>query len=129
MSDSPDSDSPDWDPFRALSRRVLREGAPLVLTEDVRALVLRTAREVAISDAEQALATDAGARELIGECARRIKDGSWLLMRALHRMYRHQEAGDYDSARQEMRDVLSVEVVPFYRMLAQEQLDDMADEP
>ncbi len=38
------SDSPDWNPFHALSRRVLREGAPLVLTEDVRALVLRTAR-------------------------------------------------------------------------------------
>ncbi|RKH42223.1 DUF2379 domain-containing protein [Corallococcus sicarius] len=50
-------------------------------------------------------------------------------MRALHRMYGHEESGDYDSARQEMRDVLAVEVVPYYRQLAQEQLDDLDDEP
>ncbi len=119
----------DWDPIRGLAQRVLRHGAPLELTEDVRALLLRTAREVAISDAEQALATDAGARELLGECARRIHDGSVRLMRALSRMYRHQEVGDFDSARQEMRDVLSVEVVPLYREIAQEQLEDMDDKP
>jgi len=28
-----------------------------------------------------------------------------------------------------MRDALSVEVVPLYREIAQEQLEDMADEP
>ena len=50
-------------------------------------------------------------------------------MDALHRMYRHQKAGDFDSARQEMRDVLAVEVVPRYRETAQGQLDDMAVEP
>jgi DUSAM domain-containing protein len=44
-------------------------------------------------------------------------------------MYRHQEVGDFDSARQEMRDVLSVEVVPLYREIAQEQLEDMDDKP
>ena len=127
MSDS--SDSPDWDPFRALSRRVLREGAPLVLTDEVRALVRRTASEVAISEVDTALSTEAGALALLGEMERRIREGSHRLTDAIHLMHRHRKAGDYDRARQEMRDVLSVEVVPFYRMLAQEQLDDMADEP
>ncbi|RKG66901.1 DUF2379 domain-containing protein [Corallococcus exercitus] len=119
----------DWNPIRALARRVLREGAPLELTDEVRALLLRTAREVAVTDAAAALRTEAGAYELLRECSRRITDGSNRLMDALHRMYRHQKAGDYDSARQEMRDVLAVEVVPHYRETAQGQLDDMADAP
>jgi len=125
------SEKIDWDPIRALARRVIREGAPLVLSDDVRALLRRTTREVGISDAdaEQALATEEGALELLRESSRRITDGSNRLMDALHRMYRHQKAGDFDSARQEMRDVLAVEVVPRYRETAQGQLDDMADEP
>lgn len=119
----------DWEPFRELAQRALRNGAYLDLTDDERALLLRTAREVAISDAAAVVVTGAGARELVAECSRRIKEGSWRLMRALHRMYRHQERGDYDSARQEMRDVLSVEVVPYYRELARGQLEDMGDTP
>jgi DUSAM domain-containing protein len=124
------SEKIDWDPIRALARRVIREGAPLVLSDDVRALLLHTAREVGISDAdaEQALATEEGALELLRESSRRITDGSNRLMDALHRMYRHQKAGDFDSARQEMRDVLAVEVVPRYRETAQGQLDDLAYE-
>ena len=120
----------DWDPIRALARRVLGEGAPLIVSDDVRALLRRTAREVGISDADtaQSLATDEGALELLRESSRRITDGSNRLMDALHRMYRHQKAGDFDRARQEMRDVLAVEVVPRYRETAQGQLDDMADE-
>ncbi|CAM4417659.1 DUSAM domain-containing protein [Corallococcus exiguus] len=120
---------PDWDAIRDLSRRVLREGAPLALTQDVRALILRTADEVGIDSASEALRTDAGALTLLRECARRITDGSNRLMDALHRMFRYQDAGDYERARQEMRDVLSVEVVPYYREAAQGQLDDMADAP
>ncbi|MBN8472804.1 DUSAM domain-containing protein [Corallococcus exiguus] len=120
---------PDWDAIRDLSRRVLREGAPLALTQDVRALLLRTADEVGIDSASEALRTDAGALTLLRECARRITDGSNRLMDALHRMFRYQDAGDYERARQEMRDVLSVEVVPYYREAAQGQLDDMADAP
>jgi DUSAM domain-containing protein len=125
------SEKIDWDPFRALARKVLREGAPLILSDDVLALLRRTAREVGISDVDtaQALATDEGALELLRESSRRITDGSNRLMDALHRMYRHQKAGDFDSARQEMRDVLAVEVVPRYRETAQGQLDDMADDP
>ncbi|RKH97466.1 DUSAM domain-containing protein [Corallococcus sp. AB038B] len=120
---------PDWDAIRDLSRRVLREGAPLALTQDVHALLLRTADEVGIASAAEALLTDAGALTLLRECARRITDGSNRLMDALHRMFRYQDAGDYERARQEMRDVLSVEVVPYYREAAQGQLDDMADAP
>ncbi|ABF93154.1 hypothetical protein MXAN_4376 [Myxococcus xanthus DK 1622] len=125
------SEKIDWDPIRALARRVIREGAPLVLDDDVRALLRRTAREVGISDAnaEQALSTEVGALELLRESSRRITDGSNRLMDALHRMYRHQKAGDFDSARQEMRDVLSVEVVPHYREVAEGQLEDLEDEP
>lgn len=44
-------------------------------------------------------------------------------------MWRYQRAGDYDSARRQMRDVLAVEVVPYYRAMAQGQLDDLADDP
>jgi DUSAM domain-containing protein len=122
---------PDWDPIRALARRVIREDAPLVLTPEVRTLLRRSAREVAIrdADAEQALATEAGATELLREIAKRITEGSNRLMDALHRMYRHQKAGDFGSARQEMRDVLDVEVVPFYRETAREQLEEMDDKP
>ncbi|NOK06902.1 MULTISPECIES: DUSAM domain-containing protein [Myxococcus] len=120
---------PNWDLFRALSRRVLRDGMPLVLTEDVRTLLLHTAREVAILDAELALRTEEGALALIRETGRRITDGSNRLTDALHVMWQHQRAGDYNSARQLMRDVLAVEVVPYYRELAQGQLDDMSDEP
>jgi DUSAM domain-containing protein len=123
------SNNPDWNPFRALSRRVLREGAPLVLTDDVRTLLLRTAQEVAITDADAALRTEEGSLALLREAARRITEGSHRLTDAIHRMHRHRKAGDYDNARQEMRDVLSVEVVPLYREIAQEQLEDMADAP
>ncbi|WIG97882.1 DUSAM domain-containing protein [Myxococcus sp. SDU36] len=123
------ADRPDWSLFRALSRRVLRDGVPLVLTETVRMLLLRTAHEVAIHDAETALSTEEGALALMSEAARRITDGSNRLTDALHMMWQHQRVGDYNRARQLMRDVLAVEVVPYYRVLAQGQLDDMADEP
>ncbi|MBZ4413247.1 DUSAM domain-containing protein [Myxococcus sp. XM-1-1-1] len=113
----------DWTPFRALARRVLRDGEMLPLTEEVRDLLRRTAHEVALAEAE--VETQEGALAVLRECSRRITEGSNRLGDALHRMYRHQETGDYDSARQEMRDVLAVEVVPLYREIAQGQLDDM----
>ncbi|WP_371928480.1 DUF2379 family protein [Myxococcus vastator] len=44
-------------------------------------------------------------------------------------MYQHKRAGDLDSARQEMRDVLAAEVVPHYRAVAQGQLNLLDDAP
>ncbi|MCE9667716.1 DUSAM domain-containing protein [Myxococcus stipitatus] len=120
---------PSWSAFRDLARRVLREDAPLTLTDDVRTLMLRTAEEVSIPDAEEALSTRDGALALLREAERRIGDGSNRLTDALHRMWKFQRQGDYDSARQQMREVLAVEVVHYYRELAMEQLDGMADEP
>ncbi|RKH20132.1 DUF2379 domain-containing protein [Corallococcus sp. CA047B] len=107
----------DWNPIHALARQVLREGNPLVVTDDVRDLLLRTAREVALSDAD--VSNDASALTVLRECSRRITDGSNRLGDALHRRYHNEGKGDYDSARQEMRDVLSVEVVLLYREIAQ----------
>ncbi|RKH69449.1 DUF2379 domain-containing protein [Corallococcus interemptor] len=121
--------TPDWSPFRALARRVLREGAPLTLGDDVRTLILRTAEEVSITDAEAALSTSAGALALVREAERRISEGSNRLTDALHVMWRFQGQGDYERARQQMRDVLAVEVVPYYRELALEQLAGMTGEP
>ncbi|NBD13792.1 DUSAM domain-containing protein [Corallococcus silvisoli] len=121
------NDGPDWDPIRALARQVLRDGAPLELTDDVRDLLRRTAHEVALGGAD--VNTQAGALATLRECSRRITEGSNRLGDALHRMYDHRRKGDYDSARQEMRDVLAVEVVPLYLDIAQGQLEAMADEP
>lgn len=121
--------TPDWSPFRALARRVLREGASLTLSGDMRILVLRTAEEVSIVDAEAALSTSAGALALVREAERRIAEGSNRLTDALDRMWSFQRQGDFDSARQQMHDVLAVEVVPYYRELALEQLSGMSDEP
>ncbi|GHG84111.1 DUSAM domain-containing protein [Comamonas sp. JC664] len=124
------SDDLDWTPVRALARRI-REGEHLTLTNDVRGLLERTASEVGISqtDAAPALAGVETAEALLLECAKRIKEGSDRLMDALYRAKRYRLAGDFDNARQEMRDVLAVEVVPHYREIAESQLEDMADEP
>lgn len=125
------ADELDWDPIRTLARRVLRDGEPLVLTTDVRELLARTALEVGLSDADaaSALVSSTSALELLQECSRRIREGSSRMVNALHRMYQHKRAGDLDSARQEMRDVLAAEVVPHYRAVAQGQLDLLEDAP
>ncbi|QSQ25265.1 DUSAM domain-containing protein [Pyxidicoccus parkwayensis] len=123
-------DELDWTPVRALARRV-QNGERLTLTDDVRELLERTAAEVGISkaDAASALASADTAKALVLEAARRIKDGSDRLMDALYRAKRYRLAGDFDRARQEIRDVLAVEVVPHYREIAETQLEDMAGEP
>jgi len=123
-------DELDWAPIRDLARRV-RNGERLTLTDDVRELLERTASEVGMSkaDAASALASTASAEALVLELARRIKEGSDRLMDALHRAKRFRLAGDFDSARQELREVLAVEVVPHYREIAEGQLEDLAKEP
>lgn len=48
-------------------------------------------------------------------------------MPALRRMYDLRDAGNLERAREQMRKVLAVEVVPFYRRIAQGQLDQLDD--
>jgi DUSAM domain-containing protein len=117
----------DWDPIRALAKRVLEQGEPLELTEETRALLVRSAREVAMSDedAESALRSLSTATTLLQEVWRRIFEGSWRLSRAQNRAYDLRDAGNLDGARQIMRDVLAVEVVPFYREQAEIALEKL----
>ncbi|WP_426749127.1 DUSAM domain-containing protein [Myxococcus sp. Y35] len=116
----------DWDPVRELARRV-EEGEPLSLTSEVRALLLRSAREVGISEEEaQAAVTGvAPATALLLEMRRRIRDGSQRLMRALTGARRLREAGDKAGARALLEDVLAVEQVPLYREQAELALNDL----
>lgn len=116
-----------WHPIRMLDNRV-KQGEPLVLSADVLDLLRRTAPTVAISAAEleAALTSVENATALLHEMRRRITEGSNRLGDALHLMYRLRDRGDLEGARQQMRDVLAVEVVPFYREVAEGQLDDLS---
>ncbi|OJH38859.1 DUSAM domain-containing protein [Cystobacter ferrugineus] len=117
----------DWDELRALAQKVLDRGTPLELTDETRSLLTRTAQQVAISqqDVENALHGVSTATTLLREIRQRIRDGGIRYGDALHRAYRLRDQGNLDGARQQMRDVLSVEVVPFYRERAEMALDDM----
>ncbi|ABF92107.1 Myxococcus xanthus paralogous family TIGR02267 protein [Myxococcus xanthus DK 1622] len=121
----------DWNPIRALARRVLREGQPLVLSDEVRALLLRSAREVAIRDADvgRALATDVDALKLLEAISDRIRKGSLRLSRTLSEAVRRRDAGDVDGARQLLHDALAVEVVPIYRDSLYAYVESLDDEP
>jgi DUSAM domain-containing protein len=114
-----------WNDVRALAKRVLEGGEPLVLTDEVHTILRRTAREVAIdaTEVEQALRAEPEAIALLREVNRRIRDGSHRLSRALAQMYRLRDMGDLEGARQQMREVLAMEVVPHYRDIAQTSLE------
>jgi len=118
--------APDWDEVWEWSNRV-RAGEPLVLTRHVQSILRRAAREVAISDTEtdRALGTVHRATLLLRKIRERIHTGSRRLTRALHQMYILRDAGDLEGARQQMRNVLEVEVIPFNWMIAQNQLDQL----
>lgn len=119
------SDEINWDPIRDLAQRVLERSETLELSEDTRALLLKSAREVAISeqDAEDALRTLPTATTLLREIRHRIGEGSRRLSRTRSRAYELRDAGDLDGARQLMRDALAVEVVPLYREQAETLLN------
>ncbi|MBN8230656.1 DUSAM domain-containing protein [Corallococcus macrosporus] len=113
-----------WDDVRDLSRRV-SAGEPFTLTAESRAILQRTGPQVGIpvADVQQAIQSEAGAATLLTEIARRIRDGSNRLSRALSEVTKRQEAGDMDGARQVLRDIVEDEVVPLYRDIAQIQLE------
>ncbi|HEX8821810.1 MAG TPA: DUSAM domain-containing protein [Archangium sp.] len=118
------SEKTDWNLLRALARRVLNDGEPLVLTENVCALLRRTGGQVALGETavEQALSDVPHATSLLREISRRIADGSHRLTPALVNMYRLRDAGDIEGACRLMEEVLAVEVVPLYRDIASGEL-------
>ncbi|WP_434384277.1 DUSAM domain-containing protein [Melittangium boletus] len=111
----------DWDDVWELARDVLENGAPFNLTDEMRALLSRAAQQVALGkqDTEDALRGVPTAKALLREINRRIHDGSWRLTDARNRAKTSRDKGDFDGAQQVMRDVLAVEVVPFYREQAE----------
>ncbi|RKH11159.1 DUSAM domain-containing protein [Corallococcus sp. CA047B] len=119
-------DQRDWDAVSDLDRD-LRNGTALEITEELRDLLRRTAVDVAIpaAEAERALQREADAATLTTEVARRIREGSRRLSRALTESTRRQEAGDMNGARQALRDAQAVEVVPLYVDIAQIQLESL----
>jgi DUSAM domain-containing protein len=119
-----------WGQVRALALRV-QQGRPLELRDDLRDFLRQTAPSVAISGAEakEALTTAEGTEALLALMLKRMEDGKQRLSQALYRMIRCQEAGDLEGARQQMRDLLAVEVVPVYRRAAEENLAGLEEPP
>jgi len=117
----------DWEPIRALGQRVIERGEPLELSDEVRALLQRSAEEVALSseDAENALRSVPTATSLLGEIRRRIREGSAQLGAATIRAYDLRDDGDLDGACRQMEEVLAVEIVPLYRERAEAMLREM----
>jgi DUSAM domain-containing protein len=114
----------DWNQVWELNQRVQR-GETVELTEEVRELLRRAGPTVALSstEIEMALASEGSAAALIHRIDARVHEGSRRLSAALNRMYRLRDSGDVEGARQQMRDVLAVEVVPHYRAIAEGQLE------
>ncbi len=120
----------DWNQVWELNQRVQR-GETVGLTEEVRELLRRAGLTVALdsTEIELALASPETTAGLIQRIDARVHEGSRRLSAALNRMYRLRDSGDIEGARQQMRDVLAVEVVPHYRDIAEgqlERLDDLA---
>jgi DUSAM domain-containing protein len=114
----------DWEPIRALGRRVIERDEPLELSDEVRALLQRSAEEVALSpeDVASALRSVPTAATLLREITRRIDEGSDRLCKAQLQASDLQDAGDLDGASRLMEEVLAVEVVPHYRRIAETEL-------
>jgi DUSAM domain-containing protein len=123
------SEKNDWQPLQDLARRVLEHNEPLVLTEDVSALLRRTGGQVAVdaTEVEQALSDVPRATSLLREISCRIAEGSHRLGPALSRMYRLRDAGDIEGACRQMEEVLAVEVVPLYRNIASGELEKLEE--
>jgi len=123
------SEKTDWNFLRDLAQRVLKDGEPLVLTKNVRALLRRTGEQVALDaeEVEQALSDVPRATRLLRKIARRISVGTRRLTPALLRMYRLIEKGDIEGARNQMEKVLAVEVVPLYRNIASGELEKLEE--
>jgi DUSAM domain-containing protein len=117
-----------WHQIRELDNQIVR-GEALELSERVRDLLRRAAPTVAIGsdDAEVALSNVESATALLRKMRERIREGSNRIGDALFRMYDLQKTGDLEGARQQMRAVLAVEVVPHYREIAEGEIEKLDD--
>ncbi|MDC0712715.1 DUSAM domain-containing protein [Stigmatella sp. ncwal1] len=90
-----------------LQHPAIWQGEPLELTADVRTLLRRSAREVAIpaENVQQALRSLRTAKPLLRKIRKRIEDGAWRWMLAEHRARRLQDVGDLERARKLARIV------------------------
>jgi DUSAM domain-containing protein len=120
----------DRDQLVVLMQRI-QQGHALELTDDLRALLRRTAPTAAVSEAEteEALKSPEGAEALMGMILSRFQKGERRFLRSMYQMTSLRDAGDLEGARQQMRDVLAVEIVPQYRRMAEEQLRGLDSPP
>jgi DUSAM domain-containing protein len=102
----------------------LQQGHALELTDDLLDLLRRTAPTAAISEAEtkESLKSPEGAEAIMGMTLSRFRESERRFLDAMYRMTSLRDSGDVEGARQQMRDVLAVEIVPQYRQMAEEQL-------
>lgn len=123
-------DLPDRDQLAVLAQRI-QQGHALELTDDLRALLRRTAPTAAVSETEteEALKSPEGAEALMGMILSRFQKAGRRFLRAMFRMTSLRDSGDIEGARQQMRDVLAVEVVPRFRQAAEEQLRGLDSPP
>jgi DUSAM domain-containing protein len=115
-----------WHQVRTLDNQV-RQGVALELTDEVLDLLRLVVPTVGMSEteAERTLSDVESATVLLHEVRRRITEGSHRLMRSLEQMYTLRDEGDLDGARQQMRDLLAVEVVPYYREIAEDEIEKL----
>lgn len=120
----------DWVQLPVLLHRV-QQGNALELNDGMRAFLFRIASSVAISEAEtaEALTNSMKAGALLGKIMGQINQGSERLQKALIRMMRMRDSGNLEEARQEIRDVLAVEVIPKFRREAEELLAGLDELP
>jgi DUSAM domain-containing protein len=126
----PDPALPDRPQLVALAHRI-QQGHVLEFSDELHALLRRTAPTAAISEAEteEALKSPEGAEALMRMILSRFQQGERRILGSLYRMTSLRDAGDLEGARQQMRDVLAVEVVPLYRQMAEEQLRGLDNPP
>jgi DUSAM domain-containing protein len=97
----------------------------------MRSFLRRAAAEVTISEAEteEALASLESAGALLRKIMGCFRKGPKRLEHSISRMLDLQDSGDLEGARQQMRDLLTVEVVPMYRRAAEENLAGLDEQP
>ena len=119
-------ESRDWHQVQELARTAQKAGA-LELNDEVLDLLRRVAREVAVSEdeAERALRSSESAMNLAIEVSRRIREGSRRLSRAMVDANRLHAGGDLLGARKLLEEILAQEVVPLYREIARNELDEL----